>query len=476
MLRIVPTRAVRNVWPPRRNGGRNATRADHVTNVLFVCDEPADAQPCLAELARAHFDVSADFALDVAGYVERLPAAFDVVVSCGSTDTDTPLRALDLLQKHAPDIPFILVSPAAQRGLADLFLANGAFDWVDRSQLDLLPASVAVALESRSARDESDRAATALKGSQALHRALVDNPTYGVCRFDFEGRLLDVNQVLLDMLGYDSREELLQRNLATDLTLDPFLGMQLLDTYRRTGQVAGQDAEWKRKDTSPLIVRLGGRHVGDESEASCELIAYDVTADRAQEVHLQHLAFTDPLTGIANYRHLRQAIEAETHRSQRTRRPFAILLLDLDALKAINDRFGHLAGNRALCRVAAALRRCCRSMDLPGRCGGDEFTVMLPETGAREAGLIGRRICTTLVRDAEEPPISVSVGIAVYPHDGASFDALLQSADCALYLIKSELGRMRVTSPGAAASGPAVASRRGRTDRGGRRSARRQTT
>jgi diguanylate cyclase (GGDEF)-like protein/PAS domain S-box-containing protein len=322
---------------------------------------------------------------------------------------------------------------------------------------------VAVALEHRSAREEWDRALKALKGSQALHRALVDNPTYGVCQFDQEGRLLDVNQVLIDMLGYESRDELMEMNIASDVTIDPRQGGQLLETYRRTGQVATRDAEWKRKDGTPLIVRLGGRHVGDDSAASCELIVHDVTADRARESHLQHLATTDALTGLPNYRQLKTALDAETRRSERTGRPFAVLLIDLDALKAINDQYGHVVGNRALCRLSAALRRSCRSLDTPTRCGGDEFAIVLPETGARGAGRIARRLCVSLAGDREEPPLSVSVGIAVFPRDGGSMETLLRIADRALYTMKGQHGRVTIARPEPAAAPTAAASAPGRS-------------
>jgi diguanylate cyclase (GGDEF)-like protein/PAS domain S-box-containing protein len=422
---------------------------------LFVCDDIADAQPCLCALAEAHFDVAADVVTDIADYLGRLHAvAYDVVVSCRSIDDDVPRRALDLLTKEAPDIPFILLAAPAQPGVVEQFIANGAFDWVDKNRMDLLPVSVAVALEHRSARREGDLAFKALRGSQALHRALLDNPTYGVCQFDPDGRLLDVNRVLVEMLGYESKDELMQMNIASDVTLDPRQGAQLLSAYRRTGQVATRHARWKRKDGTTLVVRLGGRRVWDESTASCELIVDDVTADRERERHFQRLATTDALTGLANFRQFRHSLEAERRRSERTGRPFGVLLFDLDALKAINDRCGHEAGNRALCRVSAALRRSCRSLDTPARCGGDEFAVVLPETGLRGAALIGRRICASLAGDLEEPRLTVSLGIAVFPDHGASTEALLRYADRALYAMKRQHGRLAVANPGRARESP----------------------
>jgi diguanylate cyclase (GGDEF)-like protein len=134
-------------------------------------------------------------------------------------------------------------------------------------------------------------------------------------------------------------------------------------------------------------------------------------------------------------------LQAEIYRSKRTEREFSLLLLDLDGLKAINDRFGHLAGNRALCRLAQSLTDCCRSIDTAARQGGDEFAVVLPETGASAATLVARRICDLLAKDKEEPMLSVSAGVASYPKDADTIGTLLYAADKALYEMKDERSR-----------------------------------
>jgi len=176
--------------------------------------------------------------------------------------------------------------------------------------------------------------------------------------------------------------------------------------------------------------------IEDGSPHGCEVIAEDVTALRASEDHLRHLAATDALTGLATYRRLSEALESEIKRSDRTARAFAVLIFDLNGMKRINDSYGHLAGNRALCRLADIFRFSCRSIDTAARYGGDEFAIILPETGAREADAVGRRICERLSSDREAPPLSVSVGIAVYPEDGICIDTLFQAADRALYKMK----------------------------------------
>jgi diguanylate cyclase (GGDEF)-like protein len=178
--------------------------------------------------------------------------------------------------------------------------------------------------------------------------------------------------------------------------------------------------------------------VGTEDGTSdgCEVIAEDVTAQRASEDHLRELAATDALTGLANYRRLSEILESEIKRSERTSRAFAVLLFDLDGMKRINDSHGHLAGNRALCRLAEIFRSSCRSIDTAARYGGDEFAIVLPETRTREADAVGYRICERLSNDHEEPRLSVSVGLAVYPENGNSIETLFQAADRALYKMK----------------------------------------
>ena len=151
---------------------------------------------------------------------------------------------------------------------------------------------------------------------------------------------------------------------------------------------------------------------------------------------VRQLAVSDSLTGLANYRWLVQVLHAEIQRSQRSGRPFAILLLDLDHLKLINDRYGHLVGSRALCRLGRVLRLNCRAMDTAARYGGDEFVLVLPEAGAEAAERVGQRIRERLAADGEEPMISVSAGAAAFPKDGANIEELLSAADRALYGMK----------------------------------------
>ena len=156
---------------------------------------------------------------------------------------------------------------------------------------------------------------------------------------------------------------------------------------------------------------------------------------------VRHLAVSDPLTGLANYRRLLDVLEAETERTSRNGRPFAVLLLDLDGLKKINDTFGHLVGSRALTRLASILRLHCRAIDTAARYGGDEFALVLPETQYEEAFRVANRIKEVIASDLEEPPLSASIGVAIYKGGGERIEKLLSDADAELYLEKARRGK-----------------------------------
>jgi len=158
---------------------------------------------------------------------------------------------------------------------------------------------------------------------------------------------------------------------------------------------------------------------------------------RAAEADLRVLAVSDPLTGLANYRQLMTVLQAEIRRSDRTEHQFAIVFLDLDKLKQVNDKHGHLVGSRALCRLAEVIQRSVRAVDTSARFGGDEFAVVLPESDEAAAWQVAHRIRDRLARDPEDPPITASIGVAVYPRDGRTVEELVGRADHLLYQMKA---------------------------------------
>jgi diguanylate cyclase (GGDEF)-like protein len=171
--------------------------------------------------------------------------------------------------------------------------------------------------------------------------------------------------------------------------------------------------------------------------ASYSIMLCGALIDQARLFDQVHtLAICDPLTGLANYRRLIAVIESELDRSRRTQRPFSIVLLDMDGLKSINDRYGHLVGSRSLVRLAKILRNHSRAIDTAARYGGDEFALVLPEAPRDVASRVACRIRERLAMEVEDPNLSVSAGIAAYPEDGDSPEKLLGAADRALYRMK----------------------------------------
>ena len=139
-------------------------------------------------------------------------------------------------------------------------------------------------------------------------------------------------------------------------------------------------------------------------------------------------------------------LESETERTNRNGRPFAVLLLDLDGLKKINDTYGHLIGSRALCRLADTLRINCRAIDTAARYGGDEFALVLPEARETEAHLVAGRIREVLAQDQEKPQLSASIGISIYRGNGERIEKLLSEADQHLYAEKARRGKRHPTT------------------------------
>jgi diguanylate cyclase (GGDEF)-like protein/PAS domain S-box-containing protein len=420
---------------------RAATHRQSPLSVLFVHRDADVVDSCLEELKKTQFIVNSDFVLTLAQCTQQLRSqSYDVVIAEYPSPSWKGPQAFQLLHQTMQEIPLIFLTTAmASESIAKL-TADKDFDYVEREHLPQLPMAVRRVLKEKKLRVELEESAKALRHSQSLYRALMENPAYGICRCDAQGKFLDVNKALLTMLGYESKEELLAANRASDMAFDLGHGAPSTGNLRESASIEPVENEWKRKNGTSLKVRLSGRGVLDDRGmfVSYEIIAVDVTEQLALEDHLRREAFSDSLTGLVNHGRLFEVLHAEICRSKRTGREFSLVLLDLDGLKAINDRSGHLAGNRALCRVAEILSDCCRSIDTAARQGGDEFALVLPETGAAAATLVARRVCELLAKDSEEPALSVSVGVASYPKDAENVGTLLYAADKFLYAMKEQ--------------------------------------
>ncbi len=157
----------------------------------------------------------------------------------------------------------------------------------------------------------------------------------------------------------------------------------------------------------------------------------------------EELSVTDDLTGLYNSRYLNQVLRRESKRASRSGRPLSLLFLDMDGFKSVNDRHGHLCGSRALVEAATVIRGCARETDVPARFGGDEFALVLPDTGSEGAVSVAERVRERIaahpflkVSDGLDIRLTASVGVATLPDVAASADELIKAADTAMYRVK----------------------------------------
>jgi diguanylate cyclase (GGDEF)-like protein len=164
---------------------------------------------------------------------------------------------------------------------------------------------------------------------------------------------------------------------------------------------------------------------------------------------LEWLAHTDALTGLYNLRYLRQQVDHLLGLQQRYGHPFALLLLDVDGLKRVNDSFGHAAGDELLVGVAEAIRAATRSVDVPARIGGDEFCVLAPHQTASRATVLGERLAAGIeqIESADGSNVGVSIGVVACPEHASDPERLLELADVAMYAAKAGGERVKIADP-----------------------------
>lgn len=263
---------------------------------------------------------------------------------------------------------------------------------------------------------------------------------------DPEFRIIAANPACERLTGY-AREELLGRlpeDFIYDLGQDAFPD-QMKAQLSLEGLWEGE--LWhRRKDgkSSPCLISMV--RVQDESGNPLHAIGFfrDLTESLAAKQKIEELAYNDTLTGLPNRLMLAERMEFALDHARRSGDAFAVLFLDLDHFKQINDSLGHLFGDRVLIEVAERLKSCLRQADTAARLGGDEFVLLLDQTDARGAETTARRVLEALTRpftlDDIHFTVTCSIGIALYPDDGATIDDLIKNSDSAMYHVK-ERGR-----------------------------------
>lgn len=290
------------------------------------------------------------------------------------------------------------------------------------------------------------RAELALIGSEKRYRSLFENNLSAVFRAAAGGKILDCNPALVAMLGYGSREELLQRS-AADILYDPGEERALLGQLAREASLSNYEIRLKRKDGAPVwaLHNVALLQSEDGQPAVIEGTAFDISRRRRAEEELRHLAYYDAVTGLPNRTLLEDRLSKAMAAARRRKEKLALLFLDLDHFKVINDSLGHATGDRVLNEVATRLKKWSRDQDTVARLGGDEFVIVV--NGVKEIGdvaVAARRVLDAMTAEARiegrSLSIGCSLGISIFPDHGTDAVALLKNADAAMYSAK-ENGR-----------------------------------
>ena len=259
---------------------------------------------------------------------------------------------------------------------------------------------------------------------------------------DADNNIVSVNPVFLEMTGYQA-EEVLGRNPRILSS-----GRHSAEFYAAMWQAITTEGKWqgelwnRRKDGAvyPVWVRISVYR--DAAGKICNYVgvATDITERLAAQESIRQLAYFDPLTELPNRRMLEDRVRQALATAERERKQSALLFIDLDQFKTINDSLGHSAGDQLLIEVARRLQACVRRMDTVARLGGDEFVVLLTDVTLEGASEVARKILDVVARSFQfnehELGVTPSLGISIYPQDGRDFETLLKHADTAMYRAK----------------------------------------
>lgn len=300
-----------------------------------------------------------------------------------------------------------------------------------------------------------------------FRESIIDNASVWINVIDPSARITIWNKAAEKISGYSRDEVLGQTDIWEKLYPDADERERVLGTVMAILddgiEVENLETCIRCRDGQTKVIAWNSRRfLNDSGDIGSIAIGQDVTDRKRMERELEQLAERDPLTGLYNRRKMEALVRAELRRAQRHQRPLALLWIDIDHFKQINDQYGHLAGDEALRKVSERVRQHIRDIDLAARYGGDELVVALLDTPGSEAVSLARRLqeqvqSAALFAHAKgSVRLTISIGVAACPRDGYDFEQLHAAADAAMYEAK-QTGRNRVcrardNTPGAAAS------------------------
>ncbi|MBA2650289.1 MAG: diguanylate cyclase [Legionella sp.] len=285
-----------------------------------------------------------------------------------------------------------------------------------------------------------------LMESETRFRSAFDYAAIGKAIVSIEGKGLEVNRSLCQIVGY-TEEELLKMDFQTltyteDLELDLKYVRKLLNNEINSYQM---EKRYIHKNKNIIWILLSGSVVRDPNNQPLYFIAeiQNIDAQKKAEQELKYIAFHDVLTGLGNRKLLEESFNLAASYAQRHKKHIAILFMDLDHFKEINDTLGHDIGDLLLIEIASRLTSSVRASDVLSRLGGDEFIIILTDViNNAQIEPVAQKILDTIAKPIKiknhKISVTASIGISTYPTDGQSFKKLLRQADTALYNAKSD--------------------------------------
>ena len=286
----------------------------------------------------------------------------------------------------------------------------------------------------------------ALRDAERRYHSLFDNAIEGIFRTSPDGRYLDANPALARIYGFETPLELMNRlsDIGSQLYVDPSRRQEFIETIARQRSVSGFESQVRRSDGRLIWISENARAVYDDTgRLVCfEGTVEDVTELREYKERIERQARRDDLTGLANRSLLRERLQDAVRTSGREDTRFALVFVDLDRFKYINDSLGHHAGDELLCVMAERLAACAPPQTTVARVGGDEFVLLVPGADETAARALTRSILKASSEiwhfKGGEYRVNASVGVALFPDHGRDPDTLLENADAAMYLAKDQ--------------------------------------
>jgi diguanylate cyclase (GGDEF)-like protein/PAS domain S-box-containing protein len=370
---------------------------------------------------------------------------WEIVISDYAMPQLNGLQVLEFVRQRSPELPFLLVSGAVGQDTAVAAMKSGAGDYIMKDDLARLAPAVRRELAEASGRRARRLAEANLRASETLLNSIVNTAADGIIVIDESGMLEFVNAAIERMFGWKALE-LIGRNFDSLLMARPMGGhdrlLARLDRNNRSLSVGvGREVKAQRKDGSVFTMELtlGEMRIDGRIKYAC--IMRDVTERKCAEERIHQLAHYDKLTGLPNRALFSQLLEQALSEAKYSKKQVAVLFIDLDRFKLINDSLSHDSGDVVLKQVARRLTDAQLKRNTIARFGGDEFVVLMrdcqiPTDAAEAAQSLLTAIAQPLILEGQEYHLTASIGISAYPSDGENAQTILKNADIAMYRAK----------------------------------------